>query len=627
LHAAVYVDRDTLTSDSRLAYVTNSLQKMLQPEVKIKLRAVVMKFMASNAIVLSALKPGSACYEVLKGYDGGLPDSGGVMTIKQAEEEFESLIDASRKRKEGVVYTPAHIALAIVEEAISMTPVNNPRCADISCGSGGFLIAMIKVLSRKLKKSPKEVAERYVFGCDINPQAVLSAHLLVELYVMSCDGELPQIGKNIVVRDTLLAKDDLFVGDGFDVIATNPPYVKLQSLDEDYAEKLSTKYPEIAFGSYSLANLFIYQGIKLLSAKGALGYITQNNLFTSLSGEQLRAHLQGEKSVRKIVDFGHMQIFETASAYTCLLFVDKRRHDFIQFCQIQQRFESINLSSLTYSKVDVGSLNPKKWRLMGERDGANLARLEVRGKRLGDLCDIKVGFATLKDSVFLVGQDIVDTIEPGLLRDAIKIAELKSSDCLPGKIRKIICPYHKDTKGKWKVIPADEMKRTYPKTYEYLLSNRDLLLARSSHKNGEGGEFYAWGRLQGMEAPGPKLLTKTFNSRPEFFLDVSDSIFCNGYAVRPRPADLVSPHIDMHVLAKLLNSPVMDYYLKLTSFQLAGDYQCFQKNFIENFCIPDLKPSDTEALLAATGVELETLVYKLFDLNQDEVESFMRERV
>ena len=147
----VYVDSDTLTSDSRVAYVTNSLQKMVQPEVKVKLRAVVMKFMASNAIVRSALKPGSACYEVLEGCDDGMPASGRVMTIKEAEEEFESLIDASRKRKEGVVYTPAHIALAIVEESISMTPVKKPRCADISCGSGGFLIAMIKVLSCKLK--------------------------------------------------------------------------------------------------------------------------------------------------------------------------------------------------------------------------------------------------------------------------------------------------------------------------------------------------------------------------------------------------------------------------------------------------------------------------------------------
>ena len=28
--------------------------------------------------------------------------------------------------------------------------------------------------------------------------------------------------------------------------------------------------------------------------------------------------------------------------------------------------------------------------------------------------------------------------------------------------------------------------------------------------------------------------------------------------------------------------------MKLTSFEIAGDYQCYQKNFIENFCIPKI---------------------------------------
>jgi adenine-specific DNA-methyltransferase len=600
---------------------------MVTIEVKKKLREVVLKFMASSGIMPCVAKPGSACYEVMMGETVVLPSPGDILTIKCVEEEFEDLIDATRKRKEGVVYTPAHIALAIVEETISMTCTNSPRCADISCGSGGFLVAMIKVLTRNLGKSSKEVAENYVFGCDINPQAVLSAQILVELYVLSTEGQIPDIRKNIVIRDTLLADQDAFVSGGFDVIATNPPYVKLQSLDEGYADKLSARYPEITFGSYSLANLFIYVGFKLLSPTGALGYITQNNLFSSLSGEQLRQFLKDEKAVNKIVDFGHMQIFETASAYTCLLFMDRKRHDSIQFCQILQHFDSLDLSTLVYSRVDIGSLNAKKWRLMSESDGVNLARLELRGKRLGEICDIRVGFATLKDSVFLIGQDIVDSIETGLLRPVIKIADLNSSKCLPTKIRKIICPYYKDTNGKWMLVRTDDMKRVYPKTYEYLLSNRDLLLSRSSHKNGKADEFYAWGRLQGMDAPGPKLLTKTFNSRPEFYLDESDSIFCNGYSVRPRAADLVSAAIDISVLAKLLNSPVMDYYLKLTSFQLAGDYQCFQKNFIENFCIPDISADQAELIISTSGEELNELIFKIFDLNPKSVEKFISQRL
>ena len=89
-----------------------------------------------------------------------------------------------------------------------------------------------------------------------------------------------------------------------------------------------------------------------------------------------------------------------------------------------------------------------------------------------------------------------------------------------------------------------------------------------------------------MEAKGPKLLTKTFNAGPNFMFDPSNSLFCNGYSVSLRDdEDLFANGFSLRAVQAVLNSPLMDYYARLTSFQIDGNYQCFQKNFIERFCI------------------------------------------
>jgi hypothetical protein len=123
-----------------------------------------------------------------------------------------------------------------------------------------------------------------------------------------------------------------------------------------------------------------------------------------------------------------------------------------------------------------------------------------------------------------------------------------------------------------------------------------------------------------MEAPGPKLLTKTFSKGPKFILDQTDSLFCNGYSVKPKlTADLFSSAIDILTLQRILNSTVMDYYTRLTAFQIEGGYQCFQKNFIERFSIPAMAVSDCDEIMALDGEERERFIAKMFGISYAEI--------
>ena len=540
--------------------------------------------------------------------------------MKQAEVALESLTDPERKRAEGSVYTPDYIIDYIIRRCTEiLCTTRYPHLMDPACGSGGFLVRAIPLLSEQYNISKEKVINEFIYGVDTNEEAIEYAKLAIELFCAERLIDFPSSFHFITREDSLLTHkktilDALGVNnDGFDIIVTNPPYVKLQNLDEGYRRLLSEKYPDFALGSFSLAMLFLVAGYGLLSRSGVLGYITQNNIYTSLAGKGVRGFLQSRKSIHTIVDFGHKKIFPGASAYTCLVFLDKTPQDTLRFYKCDKPEAQLSeLRATDFHAIEINNLNKEKWRLAPSHHLRNIQKIEANGIPLGKLANIRVGFATLRDSVFLIDDPhILSVIEPGITKPAIKIADFSTEDELRHNKTRVIQPYRK-IKGKWLRLGEEELRQNYPNTHAHLILHHSELASRDKGKT-VTYHFYEWGRSQCMEAPGPKLLTKTFNSGPNFLLDETDSLFCNGYSVKPmETGDFFSPTIDIKILQKILNSWVMDYYARLTSFQIEGDYQCFQKNFIERFCIPEKALDSTQDITDLDGVTLQEYICKLF---------------
>jgi len=126
--------------------------------------------------------------------------------------------------------------------------------------------------------------------------------------------------------------------------------------------------------------------------------------------------------------------------------------------------------------------------------------------------------------------------------------------------------------------------------------------------------FYVWGRTQGLTKRGKKILNPTFSQHPRFLLvEEEDAYFTNGYGLyfkelpdRELFANLVNPlrkEENIRVVQKILNSVVMDYYISKTSVSIEGGYPCYQKNFIENFSIPEFSDKEIESLKNLTTKE------------------------
>jgi hypothetical protein len=120
---------------------------------------------------------------------------------------------------------------------------------------------------------------------------------------------------------------------GFDVIIGNPPYVRIQTLPKDQVAFFSKNFVS-ATGNYDIYALFVERGLQLLKPGGILGFILPHKFFQAAYGEGLRKLIAEKNALMEVVNFRDNQIFEQASTYTCLLFLQKGRDRAFKYSEV-----------------------------------------------------------------------------------------------------------------------------------------------------------------------------------------------------------------------------------------------------------------------------------------------------
>ena len=495
---------------------------------------------------------------------------------------FNKLHTKSKQKKLGITYTPEVIRRKLTRNVLNYFHPEDVRgltICDPCCGTGLFTLTLLEELEN-FDIDIKTALTKNVFLYDLDKLSVAISLLNLYLFCKKRKIEIFDMMLNCEVKN-------FFENDTkFDAFITNPPYVKLQNLDKGDIEKFKIDFSKIFHGAPGLALLFSYKLLKDLKKNGILGIITQNNFFTSLAASKYRSEIRGY--LNKIETFGNDLKFDGVNAYTCLLYLtEKENTNFLYLKNTDSPIES------HYSTINTSELNNKKWRLGSRKQLQNLKILETKGVRLGDTSKIWVGIATQLDKAFLCeerdniwyGKTKEGTfvqIDKEVVKKLIKISNFSNEKELQDNKIGIIFPYKQTISGKFELFEGVYFEKSFPKTYSYLESWREELLNRQKGNIAES-EWYKWGRVQSMHSVEKKLLTKTFDTKPNFKYDQSDSLFSNGYALKPN-----EEFFDINFLKQILNSDIFYNYMKLTSFEIAGDYQCYQKNFIENFCIPKI---------------------------------------
>ncbi len=546
---------------------------------------------------------------------------------------FELLIPPVDGKLTGAFFTPRRVCDYMVKSVVND---KNQTVLDPACGCGAFLLAAAeKIYALDQTVKPSQIVATNLYGGDISAASLRRCKTLLALWSL-LEGEDTNLQYNLRSGDSLngnwqtrFANIFTETGGGFDLIIGNPPYVKFQDLPEKTRRELEKNWDTVGGGNYNLYFPFFELGVSLLAATGKLAYICPNNWYTSFAGEELREYLASNSLLTRILDFSHLKVFRVQT-YTAIVWVDRAVKTSLEYTRLSKPIEidRLRLKEPRFAKVPYNSLNHHKWRLLAPTDKKRIKKIEALTP-LKELYDIRVGVATCKDDVYFIDgtnrdeagnyKRIVDdqtyTIEANVTMPLVKVSDFTNQEDANNNTRRIIFPYHALETGAVPIM-EEEMRDKYPGAYAYFLAMRQTLAARDKGKK-EYPVWYAYGRTQGLNFVGEKLLTPTWSKHPRWFLSPEPKTsFVNGYAVC---IDKKTPDWapSLVVLQKILTSKVFDYYLRATSVAIEGDYWCYQKNFIESFGIPKLSPTD-RANLARTKdqVKIEAMLWDRYKLGK-----------
>jgi type I restriction-modification system DNA methylase subunit len=442
----------------------------------------------------------------------------------------------------------------------------------------------------------KEILLNNIFGVDIDPQAVEVTKLSLLLKVLEGESSetigsqlalfqervLPDLGRNIKCGNSLIGPDyyeesqltlgidyeeehyrvnafdwrgefsDVFIHGGFDAVIGNPPYIRIQTLQETSPIDVGffkKKYQAASKGNYDIYVVFVEKGLSVLNEKGRLGFILPHKFFNAQYGEPLRGVIANGKHLAKVVHFGDQQVFESATTYTCLMFLDKAGHDEFEFEKVRdlydwrvaQTSEVSETSEVLTGKINASSVTESEWNFSVGASAGLFEKLAQMPVKLGDMCHLFVGLQTDADDVYILEEVRHDKdkvlcaskytgkehwfenkhLKP-FLKGSLNVRRYYLSDVT----KRLIFPYT-ITNGKSILIDPKEYKAKFPLTWTYLEECVKRLASRNKGKMGKDWYGYVY-KKNHTRFDSPKLLVPSLATGSCFSADLEGRYYFVG---------------------------------------------------------------------------------------------------
>lgn len=327
----------------------------------------------------------------------------------------------SKRKRDGVFYTPQYITKYIVENTVGKLcsekkaemgideqeyfADKNRQTAtkkrlldqltayrewllgiticDPACGSGAFLNAALQFLmaehklidemEAKLTGSTIEfpgvensILENNLYGVDINEESVEIARLALWLRTAKPHRKLSSLNNNIKCGNSLISDPEIagekafnwqaefpqvFARGGFDVVIGNPPYVDSETMTKSIPEQreyISQNY-QYAKGNWDLLVPFIEKAYSLLRETGKMAFITSNKWLALDYGTAIRTLAVPHLSF--LVDCTTEKVFDSANVSSVVFGLDFKSTNAFKI-GIVKNAEIINIDTLNIQDVE-----------------------------------------------------------------------------------------------------------------------------------------------------------------------------------------------------------------------------------------------------------------------------------
>ena len=409
----------------------------------------------------------------------------------------------------------------------------------------------------------------------------------------------------------VLDEDGRFVG--FDCVIGNPPYMRIQSLQNSNPEIVDyySKHYQAATGSFDIYVLFVELAHQLIKGNGLVHFIMPVKWTNSDFGKGLRGYLAKEKFVSRIINLKAFQVFD-ASTYTGLQWF--KSSDKLQYVELDDSITTTEgfsgfLNSLQlsdYAQIDYNTDAP--WTLANKEVNAILEKLRKNPYTLADVFEsIFQGLATSKDDVYFLyeckeldnllvegyskylGKRI--TIERGLVKPLLKGEDVHRYMHLDSD-RYVIFPY-KVVNEKASLYSEEEMSDLFPSGYEYLKACEPELRAREKGRLEKDTFWYRYIYPKNLTLfEQIKIVAPEISLGGNFTIDSDGRYYSTtkvyGY-VKKKDIPISYPF-----LLGILNSVVFWFFIQNTGYVLRGGYYTFKTNYVAPFPFPDFESLPVE---------------------------------
>lgn len=477
------------------------------------------------------------------------------------------------------------------------------------------LVERIELIKSELRTELQHEFERYVMNKEL-PAAVLketrSFHWVLEFWYVFFD-----------IKGRVLGETER----GFDIVLGNPPYVNAKLMN-DTIRSFVDKHYFSAVGTYDVYVVFMEKGLQLLKKAGYLSFINPNKFIFTDYGQGIRNLIKSNGRLLEFVNFGDVQVFSDATTYTCLIFIMKSKVGEYEFrvAQIKNEIEIERFIDQVRNSDEKEILNPQLdiymtssnslsvdgWILRPKAQQELLDKIQRDTTRLGQISyKMFVGLQITPVEVFAVsvkkdlGNDVIITpIRPEeegeeyTIEKKVLVPILKSSDInryyVSPKNYYVIFPYRYNGKRGQELqatfTEEPEMKKDYHKTYAYLIKKKHFLEEREEGRWKNSPRWYEYSRAQNFGChPLPKIITPGVSTEASYAFDESGL-----YVDRGSYGIILDEKIklDYRYLLALLNSKVLDYFLRSITPYLRGGWYSYQTKYLEQLPIKLPKTND-----------------------------------
>ncbi len=413
----------------------------------------------------------------------------------------------------------------------------------------------------------------------------------------------------------------------FDLIIGNPPYVQIQKFSKQKIQKdLELEGFETFTKTGDLYCLFYERGIQLLKDGGILTFITSNKWMKAAYGEKIRGYFLKHNPIL-LVNLGP-NIFQAATVDSNILLIKNEN-----FKNILQgvTLDSSRLSTSQIEKfvdqnlITLKNLTSNPWSIGSDKEQELKFKIERMGKPLKNW-DAKLyrGVLTGLTEAFVIDQKTKDKI----------IAEnSKSSEIIKPLIRgRDITKYGFKFPGLYLLMTGFDLNipKEYPAVYGHLLGYEK----KARKREDQGRDWYnlrSCGYYDEFEKD--KIVWSDISTEPSFTFLPSGYYFNN-------TAYMISGAVSLNYLLAVLNSKVIKWFFPFVATDLGAGGSRYFKQFVELLPIPDIAQVNSSKVAAIEGIvdtitklraknpaaviedlelELNLLVYSLYDLSQDEI--------